>query len=315
MFTLANIKYLYMVLPISISLYLTFFIVPFLIHNLNTANLHSRQPIFYHAAAGVYAQSQYNTMAMKNPPISKYDEIIESPNDSSGPLTFGIELEFLVPYLKKGIEDPDPQDKRPPITYRRRDDLPPQFLAALKASAPEIPFRCGVQEAGAENDGPPNYDEWRFLRDSSVRFGRTSEIYQWSGREITSVVMRADDPDFYTKSITSVCRAIRSTRVHLNASTSVHVHVGRGEESFSLVTMKKFASLIWLVDEMLLKLHHPSRHENRHCSLIKTSSILGTTNLSLPTPISEADAQQMDEFIPASAVAQVTGLAQQVGYL
>lgn len=255
-------------------------------------------------------------MPNTNPPISKYDEIIESPDDGSGPLTFGIELEFLVPYLRKGVDDPDPYDKRPPIRYQRRDDLAPQFLEVLRASAPEIPFRYVIQEAGAEDDGPPNYDEWRFLRDSSVRFARKTEIdYYWSGREITSVVMRADDPDFYTKSITSVCRAIRSTRVHLNASTSVHVHVGRGEEAFSLVTMKKFASLVWLVDEMLLKLHHPSRHENRHCGLIKTSSILGTINSKTPAPIGETDAQQMDEFIPASAVAQVAGLTQQVGYL
>ncbi|KAI1141683.1 putative amidoligase enzyme-domain-containing protein [Hypoxylon sp. FL0543] len=238
-------------------------------------------------------------------PVSKYDEIIESPDDSSGPLTFGIELEFLFPVLRKDCNDPHPSDNRQVHRFIGYDEISLQFVAILERAC-DIRFRLAKDDVFREPHGNVVlYDKWRLTNDNSVRFRKRSpEEYIWNGREITSVIMRADDPAVYVKRITDVCHAIRQARVHLNQSTSVHVHVGRGEESFSLLTMKKASTLIWLVDEMLMQLHHPCRRESTHCRPLSNFSALGALTprevIEGGNLLSESQAEQMQQFVPTT---------------
>ncbi|KAI1410495.1 putative amidoligase enzyme-domain-containing protein [Hypoxylon sp. FL1857] len=240
------------------------------------------------------------------PPVSKYDEIIESPDDSSGPLTFGIELEFLLPLLKKGASDPNPDEKRPPHIFVGYENIDRQILDTLEGAC-DIPFRLSSHDIFREpHDNVVLYDKWRLTNDNSVRFRKVRlEEYLWIGKEITSEVMRADEPAVYVKRITDVCHAILQARVHLNETTSVHVHVGRGEESFSLLTMKKFASLIFLVDEMLMKLHHPCRKDSFHCGPFSQTSVLGTLGapelMEGSRQFNEAQKQQIHQFVPKTS--------------
>lgn len=241
------------------------------------------------------------------PSISKYKEIIESPHDNSGPLTFGIELEFVLAYLDLG-PDPDPQDQRPPLRVFRgssggySNNVSREIVRALKAAS-DLPFR---READDEYEAEylVRYNQWRLVTDFSVyhQDPLTLDGYNWVGKEITSVVMRSDEPQAYTQKITDVCRAIRQMRVTLNKTTSVHVHVGRGEESFSLLTMKKLGTLIFLTDKMLLGLHHPARQTSTWCSeFLEGSNLQKKTDqakLTGENPLSEAQAEEMDEFVP-----------------
>ncbi|OTA61533.1 hypothetical protein K449DRAFT_434616 [Hypoxylon sp. EC38] len=235
--------------------------------------------------------------------VSKYDEIIESPDDSSGPLTFGIELEFLFPLLRDGASDPDPTEKRPLHSFVGYDDTDRQLIDVLEKAC-DIRFRLSKQDVFHEpHSNVVIYDKWRLTNDNSVRFRKLGpREYIWTGREITSEVMRADDPAVYVKRITDVCHAIRQARVHLNQSTSVHVHVGRGEESFSLLTMKKFTTLILLVDDMLMKLHHPCRQECFHCRLLSESSALASLGhrelMEGSNGLNESQSKQMLQFVP-----------------
>ncbi|KAI2628573.1 hypothetical protein GGR54DRAFT_636290 [Hypoxylon sp. NC1633] len=234
-------------------------------------------------------------------PVSKWDKIIESPDDSRGPLTFGIELEFLVPFIKKGEEDPHPKEERPPFRCSFVE-FDRQILDVIEPFS-HIRFRSQLKDLyHPPHNNVVRYDSWRLVKDASVKYVGPKFEYLWAGREVTSDVMRSDDPVWYVKRITDVCRAIRETRVHLNRTTSVHVHVGRGDESFSLLTMKKFATLIFYVDEMLLKLHHPWRQKSSHCRLIALTSRLGKKTMKElmegGDPLDSAQAGQMDEFVP-----------------
>ncbi|KAI2468664.1 putative amidoligase enzyme-domain-containing protein [Annulohypoxylon bovei var. microspora] len=236
-------------------------------------------------------------------PITKYSEIIASPDDSNGNLTFGIELEFLVPSLKKEASDPYPLETRPLFQWTNYSAHDTAVLEALEKA-------CGFRFRLDHNDVfrlPYNsiirYDMWRLTRDSSVKFGNIDpKEYIWTGREVTSEVMRSDEPRVYTEKITDVCRGIRQLRVHLNKTTSVHVHVGLGDEPFSLITMKKAIGLILLVDDMLMGLHHPGRRESYHCRLVSQCSKLALwepeSSLEAESFLEDALEQGMDEFVP-----------------
>ncbi|KAL7622171.1 hypothetical protein AAE478_007674 [Parahypoxylon ruwenzoriense] len=238
----------------------------------------------------------------------KYDDIIEAEDDSDGTLTFGIELEFLIPAVKFGADDPHPFEERP--VFKCEDEglsieqSNPQILSFLQKQVPHIPFRLAFDDTYYYPHDIPRYDRWRLIKDASVVFKgcNSPRTYAWLGRELTSEVMKSDDPTFYTRRITDICRAIRSLRVHLNETTSVHVHVGRGEESFTLLTLKKFATLVFLADTMLLGLHHPSRRDSMHCRLLKDSSSVGRKTLDYlleaNNPLTKAQAQQMSSFVP-----------------
>ncbi|KAI1458697.1 putative amidoligase enzyme-domain-containing protein [Annulohypoxylon moriforme] len=235
--------------------------------------------------------------------ITKYDKIIESPDDSKGALTFGIELEFLVPFLKRGECDPFPHEKRPLFKFENYFEADALILNVLE-NACDLPLRHEISDQyRSPHHSVVLYDAWRLVKDSSVRFQKSDwKYYTWAGREITSVVMGSDDPKAYTEKITKICRAIRQLRVHLNLATSVHVHVGLGDEPFSLLTIKKFITLILLVDDMLMGLHHPKRRESRYCYLVSRCSAVSKLE---PNRSKDYDdlmkrslEQRMGEFIP-----------------
>lgn len=259
----------------------------------------------------------------EQPPIPKFDEIIETPDDSKGPLTFGVELEFLVPIIENNSwSDPHPQDGRDAFRHDCEADvhwldldhewLNENFHDSIRRALEktcDICFRLSIEDIFHEpHDNVPFYDVCRLTEDATVKFEARHftdhKAYEWRGMEVTTDVMRCDDATFYRQRIKDVCRSIRSVRVHLNETCGVHVHVGHGDESFSLVTMKKFSTLIFLVDELLLDLHHPSRRHNEHCKLLKYSSFVHKLTLEELMAdgrvyLSSAQREEKNKFVPA----------------
>ncbi|KAI0449869.1 hypothetical protein F5B21DRAFT_508717 [Xylaria acuta] len=215
--------------------------------------------------------------------IPKIDEPIEAHDDSGGALTCGVEIEFLVPSIPYDAQDPDPDIKDQHVYRSSRDesilimkDVREQLLETLQEQLEEIPFRA------MEDDDfyPPHdnvviYDTWRLGCDPTVSkhggLGLAEGPYHWTDCELTSAVMGPDD---YAQEIEDVCRALKTIRIHLNKSTAVHVHVGCGDEAFSLLTLKKFTTLFWLTERAILELHHPSRHNNKYSFRLNKCSML-----------------------------------------
>ncbi|KAI0386292.1 putative amidoligase enzyme-domain-containing protein [Hypomontagnella monticulosa] len=247
-------------------------------------------------------------------PVSKYEAIIESPDDSTGPLTFGIELEFLVAFLD-WEPDPHPQEERRLLRAEDRLSAPRSAIdhELLHVLEPSHNVSCRLESSDTHCGTQGvliQYNQWRIDGDGSLSTDDYFAGYRFLGREITSEVMRADEPIAYTEKITDVCRAIRQMRVHINETAGMHVHVGRGEESFSLLTMKKLATIIWLTEKMLLGLHHPSRKESIYCILLRDESLLrikaADTNSISNNILRIAREERMDEFIPRPASLEAT---------
>ncbi|KAI1086987.1 putative amidoligase enzyme-domain-containing protein [Rostrohypoxylon terebratum] len=229
-------------------------------------------------------------------PVTKYEKIIESPDDSKGSLTFGIEIEFVVPILRSGVPDPFPSDRRPVFKYPDYSNASGLIFYELRKVC-DIPFRLDTNDSYYEpHRKVVRYDTWRIVRDPSVKYKGTRGEYSWAGREITSEVFKSDNPQHYTEQITKACRALRQLRVHLNQTTSLHVHVGLGDEPFSLLTIKKVIALILVADAMLLGLHHPARLDSPYCKLVSRCSSLGRWT----SPLSQAQKESMRKPITAS---------------
>ncbi|RYP39529.1 hypothetical protein DL766_000351 [Monosporascus sp. MC13-8B] len=175
----------------------------------------------------------------------KYDDIIAAADDTSGGLTVGFELEVLFPTLH-------PDEFEPLGDFEDKFDR--WLLHYLQCEMPDgNEFRTENDDVYyPPHDNVPRYDTWRLTKDGSLSYdngnpsrGSSRLRYAWMSREITSEVLSAEtdcntnNSTTYAAKITSICGALRRVRVHLNKTTSVHVHVGRGDEAFSLRTIKK----------------------------------------------------------------------------
>lgn len=221
--------------------------------------------------------------------MAHLDGIIATDSDRNGSLTLGIELEFLVPGLKPGRQDTNPLDARPLFHIEDYDhyeypDYLNEFILPTLQDIKGIKVREETQDKFIQpHDNVPRYNVWRLINDISAKPGDDLKYspYEWVGKEVTSEILMANNPE-YEEKIKDMCHAIRNCRVHLNTSTGVHVHIGRGDNGLTLRTVKRIATLIWLVDTQLLSLQHPSRWDNKHCqSLRKMSKLAHCTD---PSP-------------------------------
>ncbi|KAI1826955.1 hypothetical protein F4861DRAFT_551789 [Xylaria intraflava] len=244
--------------------------------------------------------------------IPKIEQIIEADNDNHGFLTCGIEMEFLVPSIFKLDADPDPDIKDQLLfTSRRYDknlvdkDIRNQLLETLRQL--DMPFRS------IDDDyfHPPHgrvvvYDSWRLGSDSTVRKNKDEDgnnpvpgPYKWTACELTSMVMGHDD---YAPKIEEVCRVLKSIRIHLNKSTSIHIHIGLGDKPFSLITVKKFVTLYWFLERAVFELHHPSRRNNKYSFLLTKYSNLGAKKPAVLNrefgPIGKEGVELMELYVP-----------------
>ncbi|KAI1638218.1 hypothetical protein F4809DRAFT_660029 [Biscogniauxia mediterranea] len=221
--------------------------------------------------------------------ISEYDDIVNASDDQSGALTFGVDLQFLVASVDDEGPDPTHGESRPLLRTPEWDDedimmrgevydgVKNHIVDILNCEG-ELPIRYnGDGFYPPYNDYTPIYGVWRISCErSSIYEDETGPYpYLWHGREISSVIMSSDDPTYPTE-IEKVCRTLRQARIHLDETTSLYVHVGPGKESFSLLTVKKFATLYWLTEEKILSLHHPCRQSNRDCFFLTRMSKLAT---------------------------------------
>ncbi|KAI0594180.1 hypothetical protein F4775DRAFT_596561 [Biscogniauxia sp. FL1348] len=247
--------------------------------------------------------------------ISKYDDIVNAPDDSQGALTFGIELEFLLASVEGNAFDPNPEESRPLLRTSKPDDgdifsiididneVKEYLVNVLRHKGGLTAHSAKYDDFHLPHDNVPIYDEWRITYDRSVMMhkGIGPDSYRWHGREISSVVLSSDDPK-YPEKVEHVCRALRQARIHLNETTSVHVHVGRGEEPFSFLTIKKFATLYWLTEEKILSLQHPCRKSSRYCYLLtRLSNLAAETSEGQTVDESDLDPgglEDMKEFVP-----------------
>ncbi|KAK2772858.1 hypothetical protein CKAH01_13762 [Colletotrichum kahawae] len=226
------------------------------------------------------------------------------------PYTFGVELEFLLPYA---LEVPDRRDNR--WTYTLPSDTNSAFISSTiyEHTAEHLAsllnskghFSATYNTVKQCRDNPPYTHYASHLAAVSAARGKTvdivpgtSHMYQcWhvsqdssltkhlgpilgysggiSGFEISSPIFRDRASD--CRQILDVLSILRAeTRPMQDGTCGAHVHVG-SVRPFTLIALKKLACLAWVVDPILSTLVHPVRGAVHHAAPRRTGSNLAAS--------------------------------------
>ncbi|KAI1100239.1 hypothetical protein F4804DRAFT_336462 [Jackrogersella minutella] len=216
------------------------------------------------------------------------------------PITYGVELQFLVPVLIKGKPDPHPND----IRYYFIVDKGAKYLDISRLVTDSILrlIRETAQVPVWTYMGPPYPDRGTLMgMDSESRAISSTEAYAqwvvttaenllpqndpfannyaWVGVKVKSNKRNSSFPSHFDQ-IGRVIAALRSTfRMRLAPTTSLMIHVGEvwrdpmsheGGPRF----LRVFCTLWWFLERHIQNLAHPSRHAHPDCQSLRDKSRL-----------------------------------------
>ncbi|KFY53144.1 hypothetical protein V496_07854 [Pseudogymnoascus sp. VKM F-4515 (FW-2607)] len=189
--------------------------------------------------------------------------------------TFGIELEYIVPYIYTGEADPEQGESRPIDRVPRRpngfqpseaDDILIDNVVYNRVHRTLTFVGLPAAPMAAQPEGAPPVlpTEWDTVKDESLM--ETEEITEkYDNRyvplEVRSPVLFADRPGFRSIRL-AVDSLMTRHRLFVGKSCGYHVHVGRGTQGFSLPVLKRTAAFLWVFDRQLGSLHPMERHTN-----------------------------------------------------
>lgn len=194
-------------------------------------------------------------------------------------ITFGVELEFLVPFLREGDTDPAPGNgsENRPVTWVRNaeqafDAIQLDICALLKKHKIPVVNDYEFTHQSILTKGLPQH--WCIGRDGSVAEQPWAYGYLWAGVELRSPVLPAGDEASYAR-VSEVVTLLRDHfRTRVNHTTGLHVHVGMGASPLPPRVVHRLAQLLWCADGMLSGLHPPERILGTHAPSIRHESWL-----------------------------------------
>ena len=222
-------------------------------------------------------------------------------------ITFGVEIECLVPWLFDDQEDP----------HGHVPDLPPAFRMSREEVGSGDPSDAAsglvfqkVQDTintlglsstlvkKAENWSDPlyGYAFWEVEHDASVRsidnlgyestYSRES-IAHWVPLEIQSPVEVASEGGRGGAKAFEIIRYVIDVltskyRIFVNQTCSVHVHVGQAREPLPVNKLQRLGALCFAADPLLFTLHHPLRRVNNYCRPISEYTMVAQNAAIMP---------------------------------
>jgi len=185
---------------------------------------------------------------------------------SSARPSFGIELEFLVPFTRGTSLDTDPDH-----LFRQHgvigdigassQDVHERLRKALQDAGIVTELSAESQRSNLLNDLEPFSRKracWTVLYDGSVGEHRVEGYRQWANVELVSPARYATKEAFdEIRAVINIVRTIFQCRV--NRSCGFHVHVGNGAEEIKPRALRKLAAFLWAADPLLYRLHAPYR--------------------------------------------------------
>lgn len=208
-------------------------------------------------------------------------------------LSYGIELEALVAYVRPSEVDPDEEhsaDLAPLLCIEAECDAEygyEKVSGAIKEHIRQTLCSHGIN-AQVPADNPPvgvpyhaRLDHWDVHSDVTV-MDWTDEIaltetkkgeYRWFGLEICSPAFW-DETRAYDEIRFAVNVLKSKYRMRVNYSCGFHIHVGNGARYFDAETLKRTGAFLFAADPMLSRLHAPHRRVIDHCESIRYGSRL-----------------------------------------
>ncbi|KAF4464391.1 hypothetical protein FALBO_8775 [Fusarium albosuccineum] len=193
-------------------------------------------------------------------------------------ISFGVELEFLIPSFPQSVGPDGCIKDLAPIEEEKMDvlDVVHVHLKSLGLRARKI--------YSEDHDDPglrpkPAQSDWCISADASVEEcmegGAVTGHYKWGSVEISSPAVYAFDQAF--ELLSAVIRLLTTKlRARVNQTCGLHVHVGNGPHHMDMAALRNYAALLWASEPVLSTLHCPSRSIAIHSRSIRryTSSKL-----------------------------------------
>ncbi|OTA57674.1 hypothetical protein K449DRAFT_449926 [Hypoxylon sp. EC38] len=221
-------------------------------------------------------------------------------NSQFYPISYGVELQFLIPVIIVGKDDPHPDDSRKliavpeGINYAHISEVvKAAVLHCLRGTAhvpswtylgPPFPTREDLNAMDNESAAVSSmtaYSQWVVETDEDllVENDAFSGIYTWVGVKVKSSKRDISWENHFDQ-IYNVIVALRSTfRIRLPPTTSLMIHVGEKWHDIMAYEagtrpLRVFCTMWWLLERYVQELAHPSRSGHPECQPLKTKSRL-----------------------------------------
>jgi hypothetical protein len=209
--------------------------------------------------------------------ISTSSMPIDYSNWTSEPLlTFGVELEFVVPMLPEGVEDEGKLfDSRQVYGLTAgQEEHSREAIRYLQTHIANTLKAHGVRPWPATEERGPDVRLSHWIVDIDTTVKVPNEKFQWYGVEVQS------PPLYTTKESTEQVKKVaeilkNSYRTNTNRPYSLHVHVGDGYNGFPVQQLRKLTALLWVFEPQLSQCHPSHRLTNGHCGSLWENTILG----------------------------------------
>ncbi|KAI0381980.1 putative amidoligase enzyme-domain-containing protein [Hypomontagnella monticulosa] len=203
--------------------------------------------------------------------------------------SFGIEIEFLVAWLRPNEKDPYESEAQdlPPILRIKPVGMEGMRLLANRIrkilTDNGIPVVDVTPEASSVQPVPikpeealparlKGKDKWELDWDNSIS-EKVLKDYRYRGVELKSPAYWSTDEAFEEiKYVVNVLKA--NVRCRVNPTCGFHVHVGNGRHYFPTTTLRRLGTLLWAADPTLSRLHAPYRSVLEWCPSIRHRSRL-----------------------------------------
>ncbi|OTB14155.1 hypothetical protein K445DRAFT_13165 [Daldinia sp. EC12] len=205
-------------------------------------------------------------------------------------LTFGVEMEFVMPWLFKGEKDPLESIKGLPPVFRMNKPSQPhlhdpetEVYDEIKALFEKYKLPTKVRTYTYKTEFAKKvldrYHLWGVEHDVTVFEPSDEPAYNWvEDFEWVSVEVQSPvEPDIPRAfAVLNYVRQllISTYRCRVNHSCGLHVHVGNGSERFPLDSMRRIASLVFATEPLIMTLNHPWRAANVNCRTLRDRSNL-----------------------------------------
>ncbi|KAK7752935.1 hypothetical protein SLS62_005094 [Diatrype stigma] len=199
-------------------------------------------------------------------------------------LTVGIEFEFYV--HSNAIEMP--AEEVTDLTARSAT-VPAQRFAQAATFVKSILDQLNLQnqvevsnmiEAQAGRTmNETRYQTWIVTTDSALTPVLQGNTLPWLGLEVKTPIMYNRSATY--RQLDRVGKALRdSAYTGFNDECGLHVHVGNGDQGFSVLTCQKLFCVLFLGGEWMLDvLFRPARHNNRNClPMAEQARVLSSPN-------------------------------------
>ncbi|RYC60879.1 hypothetical protein CHU98_g5337 [Xylaria longipes] len=129
------------------------------------------------------------------------------------------------------------------------------------------------------------YDDYKIpagsvplVPNSNCTWADPPDLYSWFGAEVISSVLDYDNP-LTREALKAACKTLRGElRIHKPVPavhTGVHIHIGQ-QAGWTLLHLKKFATIWHLIEPDMYRLHRRDRKDNFWCSPMTRNSNLAS---------------------------------------